>query len=145
MIRSALLLFSTLSLLVRRGLCSVEPLLPAASPWPVVEKRGAFWNRRRTERFLTFSDDATCTFDDGETGTWDCTADAVSIETKQSLSDGRVEQLRYHAMLHRNNFGDRPRLLKGVKSRDRRGPLPASFLRPILASFSSSSSVEGPR
>ena len=120
---------ATLCGAARAGL---SPDLPAANPWPIRETR---WGRARP-RTLSFYDDGTCEFDCGERGTWDCTAEVVSIETTAPRRDGGDETLRYHCFLHRNVFGSQPRLLKGVKSRDRRPPFPPSLLRPVLASFS---------
>ena len=139
------------SLIVAVASCAraaiIEPALPAASPWPVRERSGGLWpwRRRRVARSLTFYDDATCAFDDGEAGTWDCVADAVRVTTTVARADGGGrDTVRYHAMLHRNNFGDRPRLLRGVKSRDRRAPLPAAFLRVVLATFDGSGARGAP-
>ena len=124
-------------LVVRRARGGLTHDLPSANPWPIREMSGAFFWRKARHRLLVFHDDGACEFCDGETGTWQNTADAISIETTAPLRDGVDERLRYHCMLHRNNWGDRPRLLKGVKSRDRRPPIPPSLLRPVLASFSS--------
>ena len=120
---------------------ALDPALLASSPWPLRERSGGLlpWRRIRA-RSLVFKDDATCEFDDGETGTWDCVADAVRVTTTVPRPDGDGrDTVRYHAMLHRNSFSpDGPRLLRGVKSRDRRPPFPASLLRVVTASFTSS-------
>ena len=46
--------------------------------------------------------------------------------------------LHYHADIHLNKFGERPRMFRGVITRDRTGSsfLPPNFLRPVIGTFS---------
>jgi len=50
----------------------------------------------------------------------------------------RLTTLHYHADIHLNKFGERPRMFRGVITRDRYATsfLPSNFLRPIIATFS---------
>lgn len=44
--------------------------------------------------------------------------------------------LHYHADIHLNKFGERPRMFKGVITRDRHASfLPPNFLRPVIGTF----------
>lgn len=45
--------------------------------------------------------------------------------------------LHYHADLHLNKFGERPRMFRGIVTRDRHSAfLPPGFLRPVVGTFS---------
>ncbi|KAL9186628.1 hypothetical protein ACHAXT_005866 [Thalassiosira profunda] len=49
----------------------------------------------------------------------------------------RVTVLHYHADIHLNKFGERPRMFRGVITRDRHSSfLPPNFLRPVIGTFS---------
>lgn len=49
----------------------------------------------------------------------------------------RMTVLHYHADIHLNKFGERPRMFRGVITRDRHGSfLPPNFLRPVIGTFS---------
>ena len=50
----------------------------------------------------------------------------------------RLTTLHYHADIHLNKFGERPRMFRGVITRDRYASsfLPANFLRPVIGTFS---------
>ena len=50
----------------------------------------------------------------------------------------RLTTLHYHADIHLNKFGQRPRMFRGVITRDRYASsfLPSNFLRPVLGTFS---------
>ena len=50
----------------------------------------------------------------------------------------RLTTLHYHADIHLNKFGERPRMFRGVITRDRYASsfLPPNFLRPVVGTFS---------
>ena len=50
----------------------------------------------------------------------------------------RLTTLHYHADIHLNKFGERPRMFRGVITRDRYASsfLPPNFLRPVIGTFS---------
>ena len=53
------------------------------------------------------------------------------------LSKKRMTVLHYHADIHLNKFGERPRMFRGVITRDRHSSfLPSNFLRPVVGTFS---------
>ena len=54
-----------------------------------------------------------------------------------SLLSKRMTVLHYHADIHLNKFGERPRMFRGVITRDRHSSfLPSNFLRPVVGTFS---------
>lgn len=56
-----------------------------------------------------------------------------SVDTMQP----KLMVLRYHADIHLNKFGERPRMFRGVITRDRHSSfLPPNFLRPVIGTFS---------
>jgi len=61
-------------------------------------------------------------------------------KTKGSSSEQqpRLTTLHYHADIHLNKFGERPRMFRGVITRDRYASsfLPPNFLRPVVGTFS---------
>ena len=66
----------------------------------------------------------------------------VQVHVKRRNDDDRnpppprMTVLHYHADLHLNKFGERPRMFRGVITRDRHASfLPPGFLRPVVGSF----------
>ncbi|KAL3822984.1 hypothetical protein ACHAXA_008124 [Cyclostephanos tholiformis] len=54
-----------------------------------------------------------------------------------AMSRRRMTVLHYHAEIHLNKFGERPRMFRGVITRDRHSSfLPPNFLRPVIGTFS---------
>lgn len=66
----------------------------------------------------------------------------VNIKRKRGTSNDsnaicRATVLHYYADIHLNKFGERPRMFRGVITRDRHSSfLPPSFLRPVIGTFS---------
>jgi len=64
----------------------------------------------------------------------------IRRKTKGSSSEQqpRLTTLHYHADIHLNKFGERPRMFRGVITRDRYASsfLPTNFLRPVVGTFS---------
>jgi len=60
-----------------------------------------------------------------------------SNSSAASLLSKRMTVLHYHADIHLNKFGERPRMFRGVITRDRHSSfLPSNFLRPVVGTFS---------
>mmetsp|Transcript_29472 Transcript_29472/g.62562 ORF Transcript_29472/g.62562 Transcript_29472/m.62562 type:complete len:370 (-) Transcript_29472:208-1317(-) len=65
----------------------------------------------------------------------------VHVKKKKGCTDdniiSRTTVLHYYADIHLNKFGERPRMFRGVITRDRHSSfLPPSFLRPVIGTFS---------
>lgn len=65
----------------------------------------------------------------------------VNVKRKKGNNDdnviSRTTVLHYYADIHLNKFGERPRMFRGVITRDRYSSfLPPSFLRPVIGTFS---------
>lgn len=63
---------------------------------------------------------------------------ATLTNTKPGGTDGvKRTVLHYRADIHLNKFGERPRMFRGVITRDRHSSIfPANFLRPVVGTFS---------
>lgn len=107
-----------------------EPVLSRSNPWQFRARMGWWPLSSRVERRVYFYPDGRVEFDDGEAGQWDCANDCVSWTT---VPVGGGEKHHYHANLHHNQFGLRPRMFCGVITRDRASA--ASLFRPVLGSF----------
>jgi len=58
-------------------------------------------------------------------------------EDEEASSPRTMTVLHYHADIHLNKFGERPRMFRGVITRDRHSSfLPPNFLRPVIGTFS---------
>mmetsp|Transcript_7615 Transcript_7615/g.11720 ORF Transcript_7615/g.11720 Transcript_7615/m.11720 type:complete len:363 (-) Transcript_7615:25-1113(-) len=66
----------------------------------------------------------------------------MSASRKSRGNDGKVKEpkmtvLHYHADIHLNKFGERPRMFRGVITRDRHSSfLPPNLFRPVIGTFS---------
>mmetsp|Transcript_6546 Transcript_6546/g.19902 ORF Transcript_6546/g.19902 Transcript_6546/m.19902 type:complete len:146 (-) Transcript_6546:40-477(-) len=107
-----------------------DPVLSRSNPWQFQARMGWWPLSPRVERRVYFYPNGRVEFDDGEAGEWDCANDCVSWTTTAE-SDTR----HYHANLHQNQFGLRPRMFCGVITRDRRQANSANLFRPVLGSF----------
>lgn len=106
-----------------------DPVVSRSSPWQFEARMGLFGSRR-VERRVFFYPSGRMEFDDGESGSWDCSNDCVSWATKTG-----DETRQYHANLYQNQFGRAPRMFCGVITRDRRHQ--STLFRPVLGSFKS--------
>ncbi|KAL7533304.1 hypothetical protein ACHAXR_005162, partial [Thalassiosira sp. AJA248-18] len=64
----------------------------------------------------------------------------INVKRKRGGSNNNISRmtvLHYHADIHLNKFGERPRMFRGVITRDRHSSfLPPNFLRPVIGTFS---------
>mmetsp|Transcript_6667 Transcript_6667/g.12849 ORF Transcript_6667/g.12849 Transcript_6667/m.12849 type:complete len:435 (+) Transcript_6667:57-1361(+) len=62
--------------------------------------------------------------------------DSQNVKNGQN-TEPNLTVLHYHADIHLNKFGERPRMFRGVITRDRHSSfLPPNFLRPVIGTFS---------